>query len=215
MSRVQIALAAGLAVVAIAIAIVLSSSPLVVLSGNGIATKETIALTNSRDRACQAGERLPRGTRAVRISLGAFDGPAVSVQAFAHGRLIASGSRGSAWAGQTVTVPIAPTLAATAYPVRVCFASALIRGEVLRVDGSDTKPALAARSDEGEVLPGRVQLAYLGTGRSSWLALASSVATHMGLGRAPSGTWVAFLVMALMIAIAALSSWLVLGAVDE
>ena len=83
------------------------------------------------------------------------------------------------------------------------------------VRGSPTEAAVAARAREGQSLGGREQITYLGTGRSSWLALASSVATHMGLGRDPSGTWVAFLVAALMLAIAALATRLALGELDD
>jgi hypothetical protein len=206
MSRVQIALAAALAVLVVAIALVLSSAPLVVLASNGLATNATLAVTNSRSEACQAGERIPRGTKAIRLSLGAFNGPATAVRVFAGAHVVASGTQGSDWAGSTVTVPIGP-VAGTVYPVTVCFASALVRGEVLRVDGSETNPTVAARSAEGEVLPGRVQIAYLGSGRSS-------VVTHMGLGREPSGSWVAFVVLLLMLVVAALSARLVLGETD-
>jgi hypothetical protein len=213
MSGVRVALAAGLAAIVVAVAVVLSGAPVVALATNSISAVKTLAVTNSESRACQSGERLPRGTRAIRLSLGAFNGPAVSVHVFAGARLIDSGREGSDWAGQTVTVPIGP-VARTVDPVKVCFAAALVRGEVLRVDGSDTKPALAARSAEGEILPGRVEMVYVGAGRSSWLALASSVARHMGLGRAWAGAWVAFLVAALALAIATLTSRLILRELD-
>jgi len=214
MSRVQIALFAGLALIVAAIAFVLSSSPLVALGTNGIDPNRTLAMTSSRSTACQSGERVPRGTRAIRISIGAFNGPVTTVQVFEGARLLTSGRQGSDWAGRTVTVPVG-LVSATAYPATVCFTSELVRGEVLAVYGSPTEAAVAARAREGQSLGGREQITYLGTGRSSWLALASSVATHMGLGRDPSGTWVAFLVAALMLAIAALATRLALGELDD
>jgi hypothetical protein len=55
-----------------------------------------------------------------------------------------------------------------------------------------------------------VGVEYLGPGRSSWLELASSVATNMSRGRAWSGIWVVFLVVALMLIAAALAAWLAL-----
>jgi hypothetical protein len=214
MSRVQIALGAGLAVIVAAIAFVLSSSPLVALGTNGIAPSRTLAETSSRSTACQSGERVPRGTRAIRISIGGFNGPAMSVRMFEGAHPLTSGGRGSDWAGQTVTVPVALVTAA-AYPVTVCFTSELVRGELLEIYGSQTEEGVAAISAGGQPLGGRVQITYLGTGRSSWLALASSVASHMGFGRDPSGTWVAFLVAALMLAIAALATRLALGELDD
>ena len=43
---------------------------------------------------------------------------------------------------------------------------------------------------------------YLRAGHGSWWSRASSVARHMGLGHAASGTWIVFLLIALMITIA-------------
>jgi hypothetical protein len=214
MSRVQIALAAGLAGIVLAVLVVLTGSPVAVLATNGVATNATLALANTKATACQPGERLPKGTRAIRMSLGSFTGPAVSVHVYAGGHLLASGEHGSNWAGQTVTVPIG-LVTRTVYPVKVCFAAALVRGEALRVDGADTKPAVAARSAEGEALPGRVQIEYLTQGSSSWLSLLPSVARHMGLGRAWHGAWVAFLALALMIAIATLATRTIAGELHE
>ncbi len=45
---------------------------------------------------------------------------------------------------------------------------------------------------------------YLRPGPSTWLSLASSIASRMGLAHAPSGTWVVYLTVAAMIAICAL-----------
>lgn len=214
MSRIGVALAAALAIVALALALVLSSSPVAVLATNSVAANTTIAAANTKATACQGGERLPRGTDAIRMTIGAFTGPAVHVKVYAGRRLVASGTQGSAWSGQTVSVPI-PTVARTIQPVRVCFSAILVRGESLLIDGSETPPAIAARSAEGEILPGRIQIAYLGAARSSWLARASSVAGHMALGRAWSGTWVVFFVLALMLTVATLTSRLALRELDE
>ena len=51
---------------------------------------------------------------------------------------------------------------------------------------------------------------YLRPGSSSWWSLASSVAHRMGLGRSPAGTWIVFFLIAIMIAVAALASLMVL-----
>ncbi len=56
-----------------------------------------------------------------------------------------------------------------------------------------------------------LRIEYLRPGPGSWWSLASAVARRMGLGRAPSGTWVALLPLALMSVAVALAAWLVLG----
>jgi hypothetical protein len=209
MPRVKIALLAGLLALALAVALVLSGAPQVVLAGNGVAAKGILAAANAGTRACQRGEALPRGTTAIRVSLGDFTGPAVTVQALSGSRVVASGVHAAGWDGETVTVPVR-RVHSTISPVSICFASSAVGGEKLLINGS---PATAARSvsgRRGEVLGGRLRVEYLGSGHTSWWTLAKSVARRMGLGRAWSGTWVALLVAALMLLAAALASRLIL-----
>src|SRR6202043_813748 len=52
---------------------------------------------------------------------------------------------------------------------------------------------------------------YLRPGHSSWWSLASSVARRMGLGHAAAGTWIVFLLIALMITVVTLASRLILS----
>lgn len=54
-------------------------------------------------------------------------------------------------------------------------------------------------------LGGRVGVEYLAAGRGSWWSRLSSVAAHLGLGRAYSGAWIALLVAALMAAVGVLA----------
>jgi hypothetical protein len=214
MRGVRSALAAGLTLIVASIAVVLSQSPLSVLANNATGAGERLAFTASNAGACQSGELLPRGTLAIRLSLGAFIGSAVTVEALAGTRVIASGERGSGWDGHTVTVPVGAVAHAIS-PVKVCFASPVAGGEPLTVFGSRSAPALAAHSRRGEALSGRLRIEYLGRGRSSWLALLPSVARHMAFGRAWSGIWVVFLVAVLMLAATLLASRLILRELDE
>src|SRR5262249_13894834 len=62
---------------------------------------------------------------------------------------------------------------------------------------------------------GRFRIEYLRPAHGSWWARASSVAHRMGLGHAPSGTWIVFGEIALMIAITVLASRLVLRCVGS
>jgi hypothetical protein len=194
MRRVRIALAAGLLLTAAALVAVLSQSPTAVLATNSIPTLEELAQVPAA--GCQEGERLPAGTRAIRLSMYAFTGPRVRVEALAGTRVLASGEHGAGWSGATVTVPVSPVVR-TASPVRICFTVSAL-GERATAYGRETRPAQAVREPGGQVLPGRLSVEYLGAGHASWLSLVPTVARHMALGRAWSGIWVVYLLVLLM-----------------
>jgi hypothetical protein len=79
--------------------------------------------------------------------------------------------------------------------------------EPIEIDGA---VVLATNASGQRVREVRLRVEYLRPGNSSWWSLASGVAHRIGLGHAPSGTWIVFLLLALTIAIAALASRLVL-----
>lgn len=214
MRSVKIALAVGLGITALAIGVVLSQSPLTVAATNSVATEDTLATTNLSVSSCQVGERLPAGTVAIRLSLGAFTGPRVTVKALAGNRVVTSGQRGSGWDGLVVTVPV-KAVSQTISPVSICFAFTLAGDEVLTAYGTRAGPAATAHRGNGEGLKGRVRIDYLKEGQSSWLALVPSVAKRMGLGRAWSGTGIVFLVLVLMLASTVLASRLILRELHE
>jgi hypothetical protein len=206
-------LCAGIALISAAVALVLSESPSLVLATNG-AIEDTVARSaNGELAACQANEEIPRGTTAIRLSLSAFIGPRVKVRMLALGRVVASGERDSAWSGHVVTVPLRNASRATTITT-LCFATLPLHDELI-VYGSPTRQAIAAHTSDGRSLAGRVKVEYLGTGRASWLSLATSIARHMGLGRAWSGTWIAFLVATLTLAATALACVLLVRESDE
>ena len=90
MSRVRIALAAGLALIVVAIGFTLSEAPPSVARKSATA-EETLGFTNESHTLCQAGELLPRGTSAIRLSLGSFVGPRISLRAYVGKRLLTGG----------------------------------------------------------------------------------------------------------------------------
>jgi hypothetical protein len=212
--RVRIALVEGLGLTVIAATIVLSRSPLTVLAANQPPsnTRLDLARAGAGASACQSDERVPSGTTAMRLSLDAFTGPALSIEVFSGKRLLTSGARGSGWGGETVTVPVGE-LVRTTSPVKVCFALSRTGGEAVGIYGSRTVPAAVASG--GQPLAGRLTLEYLGQGRSSWLALLPAVATHMGLGRAWGGSGIAVLVAILMLFAAILACGLIVRELDE
>jgi hypothetical protein len=199
--RLEIALAAaGIAGVA-ATCFALSQAPATV-ARSSTAAHESLGSIRRPIAACQADEVLPREVSAVRLGIGAFLGPRVTVEVLAQERAIARGERGSGWTGGTVTVPIGAEASARS-GVEVCFAAALNGDESAALSGVRTPTALAA-SGPGGPLRGRVRIEYLRAGASSWWSLAPSVARRMGLGHAWSGTWSVALVLALMAGVAAL-----------
>ncbi|HEY4810648.1 MAG TPA: hypothetical protein VIH71_06270 [Solirubrobacteraceae bacterium] len=207
MRGVRTALAAGLALMVVAGVLVLCEHPLVVLASNSIAPNATLGVASNNATACQGGERLPAGTRAIRLSLWALTGPAIKLSAFSGGHLVTSGERSSGWDGERVTVPVSTVLTPAA--ASICFAIPTAGVEHVTLFGSDTNPAAAAHAGNGQALAGRLRIEYLGRGHSSWLALLPSVASHMGRGRAWSGIWVVYVVVLAMLAVTGLVSRLI------
>ncbi|HEV3322534.1 MAG TPA: hypothetical protein VG147_10160 [Solirubrobacteraceae bacterium] len=209
MPGARVGLAVGLALSAVAAAIVLSSSPPVLAGTNGVIPVPYPPLTSvpGGGGGCQADEAVPGGTSAVRLSLEASAGPRVSVAVWVGGRAIARGVSAQGWLGRVVTVPIVP-LVRTVHHATVCFSFAGAEERVSLL-GVRTPPRSAARSST-RTLPGRIAVEYLRPGSSSWWSLAPSVARRMGLGRAWAGTWVAAMVALLMATGIVLASWLTL-----
>jgi hypothetical protein len=190
------------------VVLTLSGAPSVVAGTNAAGLEARFADTEGPGRICQPGETLPRETSAIRLSLEAAIGPRVTLEAFAGGRLITSGTRGSGWTAGSVTIPVRP-LPDRVSQVTLCVAIARSRVHVAAL-GAPAGPATAAHSSEGAVLKGRLRSEYLRAGRASWWSLGLAVARRMGLGRTLSGTGIALLVLALMLAIALLAARLIL-----
>ncbi len=207
MRSVKLALLAGFALLAIALALTLLRSPLTVAATNRVPGRETaIGGTTAGATYCQAGEVLPRESSAIRIWLNAAAGPHVSVVVYAGEHAITSGSRPSIWIGGAVTVPVRP-LAHTVAGTRVCV-SFRVHDETVGFQGRPT-PADVAAHDGQRALEGRLTIEYLRPGGRSWLSLAGEVARRMGLGRAAAGTWIVLVALALFAAAVALASRLI------
>jgi hypothetical protein len=200
-ARLKLALAASAVAGIAAVCFALSQSPPAVARVN-TAAHQSLGTTRQAIDACQPDEVIPAQTSAVRLGIGAFLGPRVTVQALAQEQVIARGERRSGWTGGTVTVPV-NALSTARSGVEVCFAAHLNGDETAALAGERTPVALAANGPGGP-LRGRVRIEYLRAGATSWWLLAPSVARRMGLGRAWSGTWSAVLVLALMAGVVAL-----------
>jgi hypothetical protein len=209
MRDVKIALILALALVAIALAIVLSGSPPAVTRAKApMVDAELVGGLASGSEICQGGEVLPRATSAIRVWLDAVIGPPLTLTARSGSRVLTSGRRGAGWSTASVTIPVRP-VARTSSDVTVCVGAGRER-EPVRVRGIAGPPGNAAYYADREPLEGRVMIEYLRPGGRSWWSLARSVARRMGLGHALGGARVALLALAIVGAMLAASSWLIL-----
>lgn len=151
---------------------------------------------------CEGAGTIPAGTQAIRVSLSANTGPSVGLKVFSGSTVVASGESGAGWGiDETVTVPVKRVPRAIA-GARICTTVGPTV-EPLQVNGLLVRTRAGARA----VL---LRMEYLRPGPRSWLSLAPSAARQMGLDRAPGGTWVAYLALAVMLIVAALATRLVI-----
>jgi Predicted membrane protein (DUF2142) len=205
--RAKLALAAGLALVAIAIGAVLSRSPLVVAGTNSVPTPNTTGFIRAGKRLCVNGGTVPRNTVAIRVPLEANVGPEVSVSVSAGSRVLTTGTRAAGWGDATaVAVPVKRT----AHPIgdaSVCISVGPVSPFLLVAATVVTSTSPTGQEVSAESL----HLEYLRSSQTSWWSLVPSIVRHMSFGHAAPGTWVVFFVLALMLAVAFLASWLAVG----
>jgi len=198
---VRIALAAGLALLALVLVTRLSRAPLV-LARTNVAPEAQLAVNKGEATFCQHHETLPRGTSALRLWVSVNVGPQVTVAALSGSRVLAEGVQGAGWTGAVVTIPISPVPRRSSI-VTVCTRLGPLVEPISLAGGRPRQSVGGGASSE-------MKIEYLRPGRRSWWAQARSVAQRLGLDRAPGGTWVALIPIALMIAAALLTSRLLL-----
>jgi hypothetical protein len=202
MRSVRYALAVGLVAVAAALGVVLSRAPLTVAASNGIPARPDVTIIRGARVICQDGGAIPASTTAVRISLSANVGPSIHLTVLSHLQPVTSGSREAGWGTtETVTVPVA-RVAQTIESARLCLTLGPT-AELIQVNGARGRTSTGAHRT-------LLRFEYLLPGQRSWLSLASSVASRLGLARAAGGAWVAYVVVAGMIAVLVLASRLIL-----
>ncbi len=216
--------AVGIALLALVGALVLTQAPprLQRLSTPGVRAigpegANLIGSTEGSLSACQPGEVLPAGTSAIRVAIWGFFGARIHLAVFEGSRVLAAGSHSANWTGDTVTIPVRP-LARRHSGVDVCYAlgpnseSQLLLGArtphtkhpAILVEGSTQLSEVTAATDRQQI-GAKLTIEYLAPGRSSWWSQLLTVARHMGLGRAFSGTWIALLVALMMAAVGVLA----------
>ena len=192
-----------------AIAAVLLQSPLTVAGTNPVPPPNATGFVRGGKTLCVSGGTIPQGTTAIRIPFEANVGPRVSVRVRSGARVSSTGARAAGW-GVTddVTVPI-DRIAHTVSDATVCITAGpvspyLLAGSTILASSSPTSQRLRGES---------LHLEYLRSAHITWWSLAPAIAHHIGLGRAASGSWIAFVALALMVAVVLLSSRLALGSV--
>jgi hypothetical protein len=207
MRSVKVTLAVGLALIIVALVFALAQAPLTVAGTNSIPAKVDDELERGDVSSCQPSGTLLAGTSAIRIAIEARAvGPMVRVRVISGSHTISEGDQAAGWgSAPTVTVPI-KSLSHAVENASICT-SVGPTVEPFRFSGTQVSgPAATAEKLQDVTL----RMEYLRPGPSAWWSLASSIAYHMGLGRAASGTWIVFLALALMLAVAILASRLTL-----
>jgi hypothetical protein len=200
------ALAVGLALITITAIVTLARSPLTTAGTNSIPGSEYLELKTGLS-TCQPAGKIPRGTSAIRVGVeGRSANPAVTLRVLTGSRILREGQQIAGFgATPTVTVPVRP-LANAVDGARICT-TVRRTPEPIRFYGTPTN---SSGPNANQPQTAVLHMEYLRPDPKSWWSLAPSIAHHMGLGHAPSGTWVAFLVLALMLAVVTIVSQLTL-----
>jgi hypothetical protein len=202
-------LAVGFAIISTVLLVVLLRVPDAVISTNSVAARQELGLFREHTTVCQADERLPASTSALRMSLASIArvGPAVLVTVSYGGQIVARGHHTAGWVSGSLKLPLQPTVT-TPIDAKLC----LTRGPTpvpVELGGSAVPSALAATTD-GKPLPGRMRVEYLRRGHRSWLSLATPIARRLGLGHVPGGTWTVFPLALLMGIAVTCGAWLLI-----
>ena len=201
---VVVTFAVGLVSIAVALVALLARSPLVVAGTNSISAGEYIEL-NGNFSKCQAAGTIPQGTSAIRVAVeGIYFAPAVTVRVLSGAHVLREG-RQVAGGGPipTATVPLA-RFAQQVDNASICTSVGPTFQRVRFAGVPDHAPGHNPRSHE------LLRVEYLRAGSHSWWSLVRSIARHIGLGHAPSGTWPVLAVIALMLALVILTTRLTL-----
>jgi hypothetical protein len=204
---VKVTLGIGIALLIAVGAVTLTHAPARVVRVN---TKERVlgGTIIGDAEVCQLKEVLPAGISAIRLGVGAYFGTRVKVKAYSGPRVVTEGSVGPTWTGTSVTVPVAP-VDRTVTDVKLCMEIGP-NSELIFFKGARAREGESAYYGAGALLGGRVSAEYLAAGNGSWWSRILTVARHMGVGHALSGTWVVLLIAALVAAVGVLAIGLVL-----
>jgi hypothetical protein len=199
---VKVTLGVGIALMIAVGALTLTHSPPRVVR---VGTETTAPLGSifSGLKVCQANELLPAGVSGIRLGLVAAYGTGVRLKLLSGSRVLTEGRRNSDWTSSSVTVPVTP-LNHTVSHVKLCVDLGP-NSERIIIGGTATPAREAAVSTSGQSIGGRIGVEYITAAKGSWWSRILSVARHIGIGHALSGTWVVLLIAMLMAAVGVLA----------
>jgi len=193
------ALAVGLASIGIAIIAVLAHSPLTVAGTNSVPGKDYIELEEKGQLSnCQPAGVIPQGTSAIRLGIeGLHFSPAVTIRVLVGSNVLREGQQIAGGPSvPNVTVPIT-RLAHAIDGARIC-ASVGPAVEPVHFYGTPRHTSAPHADPLQEAI---LHIEYLRPGTKSWSSFLPSIVDHMGLGHAPSGSWIVFLLLVLMLSV--------------
>ncbi len=207
MRSVAVALSVGLALLVVAIITILARSPLTVAGTNSVPETVNNELHKGNLSSCQPVGTFPKGTSAIRIAIEPTSaGPTVTAKVLSGTRVLTQGQLIDGWgSASSATVPVKP-LAQTLKNAVICTT---IGPATLPFKIRGT-PARQSAANANKLQAVVLHMEYMRPGPKSWWSLAPSIAYHMGLGRAASGTWIVYFTIVLMLAVAILAARLTL-----
>lgn len=164
---VRAVVAAGFALLLVALAVTLLHSAPRSAGSNFVDEHEEVTKLRGPDRLCQAGETLPADTAALRLLIGTYGRPAPALRVVARGRggrIVTSGERRAGGPDGHVDIPIRQVDRLTP-GLRVCVFA-----------GAGGRTVLYGSA-------GQVRFEWLRPGSESWLELFPTIAHRFGLGR--------------------------------
>jgi hypothetical protein len=202
-ARVAAAIVVGALIITGLLLGVLLQTPEREIASNSVVVAGELGPMRRGTEICQGGEQLPASTQALRLSVAAYLGPAVSLTVLHDGVIVARGHHGAEWVSGSLTFHLKPAIG-TETDATICLTRDR-RDLALGLLGG-AAPAASAATANRVPLAGRMRIEYLTHGDRSWLALAHTVARRLGLGHSPSGTWIVLLLLAMMATACALAA---------
>lgn len=195
---VRVVLAAGLVVVAAALAVLLLQSRPHEAGSNYVMQTEEAARLLGRDRHCQAAGLIPGDTAALRLLVGTFGDPTPQYRVTVRdgGRVLSAGALPAGQRQGEVVIPL-DHIPHTIGGAELCIASGPGRRTVLYGQG------------------GQVRTEWLRPGSESWAALTPTIAHRFGLGKALTGGWLIVLAALLLAGAWVAALWLLPRELEE
>ena len=200
-------LAVGVALLAAAVVVTLAQDAERRTGTNGFPARVFLGTATGPTALCQADERVPARTAALRFSAiaSAHAAPRLTVTVRRGGGVRARGTR-ARWEGENaIVVPFERPLRTTTL-AEVCVRLHADERQTYGFKGTRTYLGEGASKD-GEPLPALMHVEYLAGGQGPWWSFAPTITRRLGRGHAWSGASVALLAALLTLTSIAVGAW--------